>query len=106
MKRGWAQQLVHHAVPITFTALCLALCVLSKQSPSFLAGEILTRLSRNSFTTLSLIIPVLAGLGLNFGIVLGAMAAQMAVVAAERQKRNGVLVADEFRDQGAGLRIP
>jgi simple sugar transport system permease protein len=35
---------------------------------------------RNGFLLLALIIPVIAGLGMNFGIVVGALAAQMAIV--------------------------
>jgi simple sugar transport system permease protein len=40
-------------------------------------SELFTRFGRNTFMVLSLIIPVVAGLGLNFGIVIGAMAAQL-----------------------------
>ena len=42
-------------------------------------SELFTRFGRNTFMVLSLLIPVVAGLGLNFGIVLGAMAAQIAM---------------------------
>lgn len=47
---------------------------------SFLANEIMTRMSRNTFLVLSLIIPVIAGMGMNFGIVLGAMAGEIALI--------------------------
>jgi simple sugar transport system permease protein len=40
----------------------------------------LVRFSRNAVLVLSLLIPILAGLGLNFGIVLGAMAGQIAAI--------------------------
>ena len=40
--------------------------------------EMLVRVGRNSVLVLSLLIPILAGLGLNFGIVIGAMAGQIA----------------------------
>ena len=43
--------------------------------------ELCNRFYRNAFLVLSLIIPVVAGLGLNFGIVVGAMAGQLAVIA-------------------------
>jgi len=43
-------------------------------------GELLDRVFRNSFLVLSLIIPVIAGLGLNFGIVVGAIAGQAAII--------------------------
>jgi simple sugar transport system permease protein len=40
----------------------------------------LIRVGRNSVLVLALIIPIMAGLGLNFGIVLGAMAGQIAAI--------------------------
>ncbi|HHT41830.1 MAG TPA: ABC transporter permease [Firmicutes bacterium] len=46
----------------------------------FLLMEIVKRMARNSFLVLSLIIPVAAGMGLNFGIVLGALAGQIALI--------------------------
>lgn len=45
----------------------------------FFLSELSSRIFRNTFLVLSLIIPVLAGLGLNFGIVIGAMSGQIAV---------------------------
>ncbi|MBM4429537.1 MAG: ABC transporter permease [Chloroflexi bacterium] len=42
--------------------------------------DIIARISRNAFLVLSLIIPVVAGMGLNFSIVLGAMAAQALII--------------------------
>jgi simple sugar transport system permease protein len=40
----------------------------------------LIRLSRNSFLILALLIPVMAGMGMNFGIVLGAMAGEISLI--------------------------
>jgi simple sugar transport system permease protein len=40
----------------------------------------LSRFARNAMLVLSLLIPILAGLGLNFGIVIGAMAGQIAAI--------------------------
>ena len=48
-------------------------------SVNYFLNELTSRLFRNAFLVLSLIIPVLAGLGLNFGIVIGAMAGQIAI---------------------------
>lgn len=42
-------------------------------------NELAVRFGRETFIVLSLLIPVIAGLGLNFGIVLGAMSAQIAM---------------------------
>ncbi len=62
---------------LLFTIIGLSV---SEVSFSWFLGELTGRLYRNSFLVLSLIIPVIAGLGLNFGIVVGAMAGQIAVV--------------------------
>ena len=42
--------------------------------------DLLVRIFRNSFLVMSLVIPVIAGLGLNFGIVVGAIAGQTALI--------------------------
>jgi len=42
--------------------------------------ELSNRVYRNAFLVLSLIIPVIAGLGLNFGIVVGAISGQLAII--------------------------
>lgn len=65
-------------VPIVFIILCTIGFQYSGLSWMFFANDLMTRLARNSFLVISLIIPVLAGMGLNFGIVLGAMAGQFA----------------------------
>jgi simple sugar transport system permease protein len=72
--------LAYHAVPILFAVLCLAGILVARITPSFLLGEMLVRVGRNSVLVLSLLIPILAGLGLNFGIVIGAMAGQAAAI--------------------------
>ena len=71
--------LFEQKVVLIFVFLSIGAIIASKQSMVFVAGELFTRVARNSFLVLSLIIPVLAGLGLNFGIVVGAMAAQIAL---------------------------
>ena len=43
-------------------------------------NEISTRLGRNAFLILSLLIPIMAGMGLNFGMTLGAMAGEIALI--------------------------
>jgi simple sugar transport system permease protein len=48
-------------------------------SVNFFLTELSSRFFRNAFLVLSLIIPVVAGLGLNFGIVVGAMSGQIAI---------------------------
>ena len=68
------------SVPLFFALLCFAGIVAAELNPRFLINEIITRLARNLFLVLSLIIPVIAGLGLNFGIVIGAMSGQAALI--------------------------
>jgi simple sugar transport system permease protein len=67
-------------VPIFFTILCLVSIIISDLDLNYLIGELLSRLGRNLFIVLSLLIPVTAGLGLNFGIVIGAMSGQIALI--------------------------
>jgi len=49
-------------------------------TPSSFANDIVTRFFRNGVLVLSLIIPVMAGLGLNFGIVVGALAGILSII--------------------------
>ncbi|MBQ8129527.1 MAG: ABC transporter permease [Clostridia bacterium] len=69
-----------NSVPIMFIII-IAFCIpVVGFSPTFLLNEIVTRLSRNAFLILSLLIPIMAGMGLNFGMTLGAMAAEIALI--------------------------
>ena len=72
--------LADNAVTIMFVIICAFGIPLSGLSASFLFGEILTRLARNSFLVLSLLIPIMAGMGLNFGMTLGAMAGEIGLI--------------------------
>ncbi len=74
-----ADFLFQNKVVLIFLVLCVGATVASKQPLTFVIPELFTRIARNSFIVLSLIIPVIAGMGLNFGIVIGAMAAQIAI---------------------------
>jgi len=47
---------------------------------SGLINEVMSRFFRNGLLVVALIIPVMAGLGLNFGIVVGALAAVLAII--------------------------
>lgn len=78
--KGAIRQLMNNnMVVIMFIILCTACMVVSNASPSYVLKEVATRFGRNTCLVLALIIPCLAGLGLNFGIVVGAAAAQIAV---------------------------
>ena len=66
-------------VIVMFVILCAACMIISGTSVSYIATEVFTRFGRNTCLVLALIIPCMAGLGMNFGIVVGAIAAQIAV---------------------------
>ena len=80
MERKIRKILSEHIVTILFLILCIGAIIASKQTLGFIANELLARIGRNGFLVLSLIIPVLAGMGMNFGIVIGAMAGQIAII--------------------------
>ena len=71
--------LIQNNVTVLFVILCLAAFRYSTFTLPTLFEELFLRIGRNTFMVMSLIIPVIAGLGLNFGIVIGAIAAQMAI---------------------------
>ena len=72
--------LISNAVPIIFLVLSAAAIPLSGFTTSYLIQEMVTRMGRNCFLVLSLLIPIAAGMGLNFGMVLGAMGGQIAII--------------------------
>lgn len=74
------QFLINYAVPIIFTILVAFIIPLSEFSGEYIVRSIITRLSRNSFIVIALLIPVMAGMGMNFGIVLGAMAGEIGLI--------------------------
>lgn len=68
------------AVPILFILISAVAIPISQFSGIYLVREIITRLCRNSVLVLSLLLPVMAGMGINFGMILGAMAGQIGLV--------------------------
>lgn len=74
-----SEWLNENKVVILFTILCILAIIASGNPLTFVAGELFTRIGRNGFTVLSLLVPVLAGMGLNFGITIGAVAAQISL---------------------------
>ncbi len=72
--------LANNTVPILFLIICAFGIPLSGYSANYLVSEIIIRLVRNSFLIVSLLIPILAGMGLNFGMTLGAMAGQIGLI--------------------------
>ena len=79
-KAKFSAFLTRASVPLMFIVIC-ALCIpIAGLSPNYLVNEIVTRMGRNSFLILSLLIPIMAGMGLNFGMTLGAMAGEIGLI--------------------------
>ena len=69
-----------NSVPLMFVIICAVCIPISGFSPSYLINEIITRMGRNTFLILCLLIPIMAGMGLNFGMTLGAMAGEIGLI--------------------------
>lgn len=67
-------------VPIIFIVVSTIMAPLSNYSAGHIVQEVVTRLGRNTFMVLSLLIPLIAGMGINFGLALGGFAAQIALI--------------------------
>ena len=72
--------LSNNIVPIIFIVLCAVCIPVAGYTGQYLVDQIITRIVRNSFLVLSLLIPIMAGMGLNFGMTLGAMAGQIGLI--------------------------
>ena len=82
MRSKWdiREILQKNAVTVMFVVLCVVGLICSGQAVSYVMYELFGRLSRNAFIVLALIIPIVAGMGINFAITIGAMAAQIAAL--------------------------
>src|SRR5450759_639675 len=71
---------VNNAVPIIFIIFIAFAIPISGFSGPYLTQQLIIRISRDSFLVLSLVLPIMAGMGINFGMVLGAMSGQIAII--------------------------
>lgn len=67
-------------VTFFFLILSAIAIALANVSSDFILGELYSRFVRNGIFILSLIIPIMAGMGINFSITIGAIAAQIAMI--------------------------
>jgi len=72
--------MIDNSVTLLFVVICIFGIIASKEQPFILVSMLLERMTRNTFLVLALLIPVVAGMGLNFSITIGAMAAQIAII--------------------------
>ena len=66
-----------NAVMVMFLVLCVVCLYFSGYTVPYVMYELFGRLSRNAFIVLALILPIVAGMGINFAVTIGAMAAQI-----------------------------
>lgn len=66
--------------PFIFMILAIICYYLADVTPVFVIEQVTVRFIRNSVLVLALILPILAGMGLNFSIIVGAMAAQVSYI--------------------------
>jgi simple sugar transport system permease protein len=79
-KRKMSRLLTGSVVPLMFLIISIIAIPLSHYTGGYLLDQVVTRLVRNSFLVLALLLPVMAGMGINFGMVLGAMAGQIGLI--------------------------
>ena len=82
--------LLKNIVPIIFIAVSAIMAPLSGYSGGHIVQEVVTRLGRDTFLVLSLLIPLIAGMGINFGLALGACAGQIALIMVTGRHVTGV----------------
>ena len=70
----------NNAVTIMFIVLCIVCLYFSGLTVPYVMYELFGRLSRNAFIVLALILPIVAGMGINFAVTIGAMAAQISAL--------------------------
>lgn len=77
-------------VVIFFCILCILAYMIAGQAPYVVVSDLINRVMRNGIMVLALIIPILTGMGLNFGIVVGAMSAQAALIFVTHWRLGGI----------------
>jgi len=94
-----------NAVPAVFIVLSALALYFSGLSPSFVASEVITRFIRDGVMVLALVIPVTAGMGLNFAVTVGALAAQVGIVLAVDWGLQGAAGLFAITAMGLGLSV-
>ena len=79
-KNSFGRFFTENAVIIIFLAITVAAIPSSGLSIPYILQEMITRMGRNSFLVLALLLPIYAGMGLNFGMTLGAMSGQIGLI--------------------------
>lgn len=83
--------LVRNNVTLFFAVLVVLGIFISKETPYNMMNALVQGFTGNALLVLALLIPVMAGMGFNFSIVIGAIAGQLGVIMAVNWKLSGVL---------------
>ena len=75
-----SEHLKKYAVTYLFIAMSVFFIMVSGLDMNYVVSQLFQRLNRNAFIVLALIIPIIAGMGINFAITIGAMAAQIGLL--------------------------
>ncbi len=67
-------------VTVIFLALTLVAIPFSRLSGTYILSNLIDRFARSSFLVFALILPIMAGMGINFAMVLGATAGQIGLI--------------------------
>jgi simple sugar transport system permease protein len=89
-KKNIGRFLTENAVVIIFLLITVAAIPSSGLSLQYIIQEMITRLGRNTFLVIALLLPIFAGMGLNFGMTLGAMSGQVGLILAINYNVTGV----------------
>ena len=89
-KRSFGRFFTENAVVIIFLLITIVAIPPSGLSIEYIIQEMITRLGRNTFLVLALLLPIYAGMGLNFGMTLGAMSGQIGLILAINWNVGGV----------------
>ncbi len=70
----------NYFVPLFFFVLSVLAIIGAEVSLNFVSSELYSRFIRNGILVVSLLIPIMSGMGINFSISIGAIAAQIAMI--------------------------
>lgn len=81
--------LMNSAVPALFLVIIISIIEPSGFNGDYITEQIFTRLVRNAFLVLALLLPIMAGMGINFALNLGAMAGQIGLIVVQGLNKGG-----------------
>lgn len=83
--------LLRNNVTLFFAAFVLLGIFISKETPYIMMNALVKSFTGYSLLALSLLIPVIAGMGFNFSIVIGGIAGQLGIIMAVNWQLSGIL---------------